>query len=106
MIEKGRGFTESGCGFKNLCAIIITTLLKKSCICHCLILSSALIAPLMEINLVLHMYTGQRSRLVGVQAAHAVVGDHSSDDFMATKESRRFPEMPALPPLVRVCSTQ
>ena len=68
-----------------------------------LILSSAIITQLslMEVNLVLHMYTGQGSRLVG-----AVVGGHSLDDFIATKESRRFPEMPALPPLVRVCLTQ
>ena len=35
-----------------------------------------------------------------MKAAYAVVGGTSSDDFITTKESRGFPEMPALPPLV------
>ena len=46
------------------------------------------------------MDTGDKSRLVGMKTAYAVVGGHSSDDFVTTKESQRFPEMPALPPLV------
>jgi hypothetical protein len=35
-----------------------------------------------------------------MKTAYAVVGAASSDDFVTTKESRRFPEMPALPSLV------
>ena len=44
-------------------------------------------------------HAGQRSRLVGMRTAPVVTGPNS-DGFIATKESRRFPEMPALPPLV------
>ena len=37
-----------------------------------------------------------------MKMAYAVVGGTSSDDFVTTKESRRFPEMLALPPLVSI----
>ena len=37
--------------------------------------------------------------MIGTKTAY-VVGGTSSDDFVTTKESRRFSEMPALPPLV------
>ena len=38
-------------------------------------------------------------RFVGVKTAPVASGP-SVDRFITTKESRRFPEMPALPPLV------
>ena len=37
-----------------------------------------------------------------MKTAYTVVGGTSSNDFVTTKESRRFPEMPALPPLVSI----
>ena len=57
-------------------------------------------ASLIAFNLsTLCVALGQRSRLVGAKTTPVVSGP-SSDDFITTRESRRFPEMPALPPLV------
>lgn len=53
---------------------------------------------MMEIKLCVD--TGQRSRPGGMKAAYAVVDGPSSGDIITSKESWRFPEIPALPPLV------
>ena len=45
------------------------------------------------------MNTGQSSRMVEVKTAPVIIGP-SMDGLVTTKESQRFPEMPALPPLV------
>ena len=46
-----------------------------------------------------HVYMHVIQRFVGVKTAPVASGP-SVDRFITTKESRRFPEMPALPPLV------
>ena len=54
-------------------------------------------ATIRIINLVLYVDAGHKSRLVSMKTAYA---GPNSDEFIPTKESHRFPEMPALPPLV------
>ena len=58
-------------------------------------------APIVVLNFIHVPCVGQRSRLIGVKTT-PLVGGPSSDDFITTKESQRFPEMPALPPLVSI----